>query len=489
VLLSPSLFEFHKHSNSFNNIKNDGGFLMGNRFVFLILFLIFIHFSAFADVSSDPYVFITSDTAKLAYVQQICTNFGHSSLKEINGKGFVLGPFSHGAMAYENCQIFKKEFPGAKVIRLDLSEERMNFVSPTIREKSHFPISATLGNDKSPTNASPVFSDYYDNIKILRENADFLNQIQSMSLSLQDSDGRKGMLLKFMADKHYRNSFADLKSGNASFSDSKDLYKKIIRGEVSAPREMKGHSAIKLIFIEQAENNTEVWCPGFQTSDPDAYIKVYQEARDAYEFLDDERYKPEAAVHTAAKLLELAIHFDICTFQELRDEILTLKSDLPSSDSIRSIEQPILSNMDYIVRKYRYNVSTLDLMFAETYYFEQEYEKARQHFEEIVNLYPDVTRSYTSALQWQGLNAFFLEKYEEASDCFTTLLKNKVHPDNENSFAKRNPFSNSALWLGQIYMKQNKKDETVSLYKWVLDTYPDCSEKEYINKCLKSLQE
>ena len=61
---------------------------MEKRSIFSIFFLLIISATAFSDTSTDPYIFITSDTAKLANVQQICTSHGHTSLKEIGDIGW-----------------------------------------------------------------------------------------------------------------------------------------------------------------------------------------------------------------------------------------------------------------------------------------------------------------------------------------------------------------------------------------------------------------
>ena len=62
-------------------------------------------------------------------------------------------------------------------------------------------------------------------------------------------------------------------------------------------------------------------------------------------------------------------------------------------------------------------------------------------------------------------------------------------PDNhETRFADREPRLNSAFWLGQIYIKKEQYDEARELYQWILKTYPDCEERQYVETCLKRMQ-
>ena len=81
------------------------------------------------------------------------------------------------------------------------------------------------------------------------------------------------------------------------------------------------------------------------------------------------------------------------------------------------------------------------------------------------------------------------KKFNEARSCFEKVIENQSDAKNEDTFADRNPFSNSAYWLGQIYLKDNMIEDAKNLYGWVLNTYPNCNEKEKIEKCLESLQE
>lgn len=175
------------------------------------------------------------------------------------------------------------------------------------------------------------------------------------------------------------------------------------------------------------------------------------------------------------------------TRDDVRKAIESVKSDLPSSDTIRTINQPIMSNIEFIVHKYRYNMSTLDLMYAETYYYEKNYSEAYEHFKEVSEKYPDIPRTYLSSLQWRGLMAMNLGIENDAINSFQTVINDTSPENNENSFAQRNPRSNSGFWLGQIYLKQNRKEEVKNLYELILNKYPNCIEKEFIEKCLVTL--
>ena len=188
-----------------------------------------------------------------------------------------------------------------------------------------------------------------------------------------------------------------------------------------------------------------------------------------------------------AKMLELANMFNIGNYDDVRKVVESVKADLPSSETIRTINQPIMSNIEYIVYKYRYNMSTLDLMYAETYYYEKDYQKAYEHYKEVSEKYPDIPRTYLSSLQWRGLMAMNLGIDNDAITSFQTVINDPSPENDENSFAQRNPRSNAGFWLGQIYLKQNRKDEVKTLYEWILNKYPNCIEKEFIEKCLITL--
>ncbi len=464
-----------------------------NRIQFLLVCMILplaALITANAVPSGDSYIAVTSDAAQMKNAQDVCDQLKFPPVRIMDAPAsptLVIGPFQSGAMAFENLQIIKSRFPEAGLIRLEKNEDRITFIAPSISESSVFKSSARLGKAQPPTHASQDFSNYYDSIKALQREQDFLSRIQNMRVSLSDTDPRKGTASKFEADQLYTNAFNNMKSGTGSFDGAKQLYCGIVRGETAAPREMRGHSAIKLIFIAQAENRTEVWCPNPDASNPLAYLKAYQTCRDAYNFLDDERYRPEAAVHMVAKQLELADRFDVGTYKEVRETVRAAKADLPSSDSIRRIAEPILSNREFIVNKYRYNMSTLDLMYAETYYYEKDFERAYESFKALTEEYSDVPRNYIAAMQWRGQMAMALKNDKEAIECFKAVLADRSPITDENAFARRNPRSNCAYWLGQLLLKQGQREETRKLYEEILEKYPQCKEKEHIEQCLKNL--
>ncbi|MBN1903271.1 tetratricopeptide repeat protein [Candidatus Sumerlaeota bacterium] len=442
---------------------------------------------------TDPYILLSTDTARLQHVEYVCKQLQFPDVKTFQvGEGnlIVIGPFLHGAMAYENLRVIEKHIPLAKQIRLSKKEGRIDFVHPSAKINSNFIVDSRLGKTPTSTYLSNEYSDYYERINALKSRPDYLQQIQSLKKGLSVSDPKMGIISKFEGDYLYRTEFNKLISGKASsFKEAKALYRKLARNEIQSPREMRGHAAIRLIFIEQAENRTEVWCPNPDSSNKDAYFKVYQTCRDAYHYLDDERFKPEAAVHKIAKMLELAYRFNIGNCDDVRKAIESVKADLPSSETIRLINQSIMSDREFIVHKYRYNMSTIDLMYAETYYYEQNFQEAYRCYKKVAESYPDIPRTHLSALRWQGTLAMSFGNDDEAIHCFETVVNDKSPENNENTFGKRNPRSNSGFWLGRLYIKKGKKQEAKKLFQWILNTYPDSREREHVIKCMENLKD
>ena len=442
------------------------------------------------EAAGDPYIVLTSDISRLQEAQEFCGTAGFTvkEIREDQGKGLVVGPFLNGVTAYENLQSLKTRFPNARMLRLSRNEARQNYVSPQAREGSNFIVGMKLGRSITATHKNPQWAEYVKSLKAMEEGSDYPERLKNIRMTLKDQDPQKGIVTKLEADHIAKRSFADVEKGKDTIKEAKDLYVKLIRGEIAAPRDLRAHAAIRLFFITTIfDQRTSTKSKNPDAGNPMAYFKAFQEARDTYEFLDDEYYRPEAAAYMVGKLLELATRFDIGSLEEVRETIRTVKADLPSSDSIRTIADPIMPGRQALVYQYRYFVSTLDLMYAETYIFEGNHAKAYEYYKALAENYPDIIRNYLSALRWQGYLANGQGKREEAIRCLKTVVEYEYAPTTSNVFDGHNPRSNAAFFLGQIYLEKNSVKETKELYEWTLNKFPDCREKENIEKCLEKL--